>query len=167
MSYSTVTFHFHRGNGLIARFIRWWTKGYVNHVSVEYNGCYFDADLGKILTMSNSPAKGIVESYTFQVEELSETDDRIFFYLTDSVGMPYDLKAMLGFVINKEFEHRKGMFCSEHANNVFRLMTGLNLKDRKLVSPEALRRSIMVYHFVKPVIEDCDNNMLSRTTANT
>lgn len=132
-----IKFNAHRGNGIISRLIRLFSRGLYNHISIELDGYIYEAHIHtgvhKVL-VKEWDAKTVVNST--EIDLSTKRFKETYLFLEKQVGKKYDLRGVLGFLF-VAFKPRMGYFyCSELA--IVALAKALGKKDRMnnaLVSP--------------------------------
>jgi hypothetical protein len=138
-----ITFHFHSNNSPIAKIIEWRTGSGYSHVSVEVNGNFYNAYADKRIYKTNKRSDDIKESYNIPVtNEIADYAENV---MEQFIGSLYDYKAMFGFLVNSDKNSKGRIFCSEMANIVLELITGVKADHEKLVSPESIRIAVMYF----------------------
>lgn len=141
-----LRFHFHRTNTLAALLIRWKTNSVFNHTSVELNGYFYDAKLGRPLKRLTMRTAGIKETVEFDISSI-DLLIQIRAELESHVGKHYDLKAMFGFALGNNKQSKRNTYCSELTMIVLRILSGMPPHAYpELISPKDAYIAVITFH---------------------
>lgn len=141
-----VKFHFYEGNQIGAMLIRARLSSRFAHVAMEFDNGFFYHSLmfkGTVKVPRKNMNKGLEVSHLDLPPAIYE---RVLAEAEAAVGKEYDVKAILGFILNKQLENTNALFCSEFGRNLFETGTGVKLKYFNLVTPGQLRLILDAYN---------------------
>jgi hypothetical protein len=152
---------FYWGPGdLVSNIIRVLTNGPYSHVEMQFtDGCrFFSSGHGIYKGVHMICDRKVYDEHWDQVlipatEEQERAAERFIFHL---IGFPFDLRAMIYFLVPFFERHKKARYCSAIVLNVLQeslgMFPGVNLK----ISPNGLHRLFVSEHaiLVAPAVPD-------------
>lgn len=138
--------YFHRGHGIGATLIRFFSRSKYAHVSIAFpNGDLYEAVPFKGCRKTKlSSTKGVTP---FMLKPGVNLDTRLVRqYLESELGTGYDYLGVLAFVLGCVKESVSRMFCSEWTFNAVRV-GGVELQERtegRLLRPDQLAMSPLI-----------------------
>ena len=109
-----IEFQFHRGNHLLGKVIRFFSRGDFNHVSIRIGKYVYEShiDTGVTKTLySKWESWSVVESFLVEVEDTKAIEK----WLKKQVGKKYDIWGVLSFMWIWAKPAEGKWFCSELA----------------------------------------------------
>ena len=111
-----ITFNSHRGDHLLGKTIRFFSRGQFNHTSINLNGVIYEAHINTGVRRINADDwtdKTIKSSTTFNIDV--HTHRSLKYWLDKQVGKKYDLWGVLSFIWRFAKPNKRKWFCSELA----------------------------------------------------
>lgn len=99
---------------LTSDFIRFWTWSRWSHVDlVTPGGKFLGARLNGGVQLRNPGYTKFSNKLQLYVSCSKEVADRIWYYAHKQIGKPYDLTAIMGFAVRRDWANEEAWFCSE------------------------------------------------------
>ena len=142
-----ITFNSHKGNHLLGKLIRFFSRGKFNHTSINLNGVIYEAHIncGVRKTKEKDWKDKTVVSYTtFDID--TQTHRELKYWLDKQVGKKYDLFGVLSFLWIYFKPVRGKFYCSELAIIVLAKLFHLPIYDQKQDPTEFYYTLQAIYH---------------------
>ena len=138
----TITFNSHRTATPIGWAIRFFSRGKVNHTSIDVGGLIYEAhwlEGVRRVPVDNWDRKETV----VETQEIKMTDERyeeVIKWLEKQVGKPYDYMGIKSFLFKAIPQGRNAWFCSEYAYVALAKILGKKFHPpSQRVSPQEFR----------------------------
>lgn len=126
-----MKFNAHKSNKLVSRLIQFFSKGKLNHISIELDGYIYEAHIHtgvRKVHVDEWDDSTVIASQTLKIS--SYRKKKVKEWLDEQVGKKYDIFGVLTFVW-AIFDEREGKwFCSELAKVA--LMKALGIDSKKV-----------------------------------
>ncbi len=144
----TIKFHYYSSAGIGAFLIRARLASIFNHVAIEFEDTTIHSTLLHGCEEIN-PGDYAEPRYTVEIEVTNKNYKKAFAYAKSRVGLKYDYKAIIGFIVIKKLQTDNGDFCSELGLEIFKRAVGINITMFTLTTPGQLRLITDVYQIKK------------------
>lgn len=142
-----ITFNSHKGNHLLGKLIRFFSRGKFNHTSINLNGVIYEAHINCGVRKTEEKDwdnKTVVAQTTFKIDV--HTHRTLKYWLDRQVGKKYDLFGVLSFIW-RFFKPQKGKWwCSELAMVVLAKQFSLPVYDQKQDPTDFYYTLQAIYH---------------------
>jgi uncharacterized protein YycO len=130
---------FFKSSGLVASLIRFFTFSPWNHVGIIVDGNYYDTNL------ENGVSKNYMwyfhnsdKRHSIKIKAAQDQIDVIEKWVEETVGSPYDLKAIFAFPFRKDWHTEYKFFCSEFVAQALEVGNVINITKTNRVTPRDL-----------------------------